>query len=81
MNESESSVKPENQPNPRPKPRFSLRWIFLLTLLTAVTAATWGGLTREGPDRIKFLFFGTMAPLAVLLLVGLLHQLFGKKKR
>lgn len=75
-----TNLQPDESPRPS-GPRFGLRMIFLVTLMVAVTAATWGGLMREGPDRMKFLLFGAAAPFGVLVLVGLLHQLFGKHRR
>ena len=55
--------------------QFSLKMALLITLVVAVPCATFGGLSREGSDRMLFLFFGAAAPFGVLLLVGLIHQL------
>jgi len=58
------------------KPQISLRMAFLITLIAAVTAAIWGGLTRVGPDRLFFLFFAAAAPFGILILYGFAHAVF-----
>jgi hypothetical protein len=64
---------PISNKSPTAGMQFSLRLLFLITLVTAVSAATWGGLTRPGPDRCLFIFFGAAAPFGVLVLIGILH--------
>lgn len=54
---------------------FSIKMLMMLTLVVAVAAAGWGGMQRGGTDRAFYVLFATAAPLLVLLVVGILHQL------
>lgn len=54
--------------------RFDLRRMFLLMLIGAIALAGWGGM-RRGVDREFYVVFATAAPVAVLAVLGLLHQI------
>lgn len=54
---------------------FSIKMMMMLTLVVAVASAVWGGMSRGGSDRAFYVLFATAAPLLVLLVVGLVHQL------
>ena len=58
-------------PSRRTGGQFNLRTAFLLTTVIAVAAAVWGGLTREGENRILFVFFAAAAPFGVLVVLGI----------
>lgn len=62
-------------PHQRPPVRqFNLRSAFLLTTVIAVTAAVWGGLTRQGSNRLFFIFFAAAAPFALLIVLGVMRE-------
>ncbi|MEM6799588.1 MAG: hypothetical protein AAF589_08740 [Planctomycetota bacterium] len=57
------------------RPRISIKMLMMLTLVVAVAAVGFGGVRREGEGRIFYVLFAIAAPLLVLLVVGVVHQL------
>ncbi|MEN6494608.1 MAG: hypothetical protein ABFD16_09985 [Thermoguttaceae bacterium] len=66
-------------PEPQPPHRwyqFSLARMFLLTTLVSVLVAAWSGLVRfQGSMPIGFYVMTIAAPLAVVIVLSLLHAL------
>jgi hypothetical protein len=68
-----------NVPEPQPPHRwyqFSLARMFLLTTLVSVLVAAWSGLVRfQGSMPIGFYVMTVAAPLAIVIVLSLLHAL------
>jgi hypothetical protein len=66
-------------PEPQPPHRwyqFSLARMFLLTTLVSVLVAAWSGLVRfQGSMPIGFYVMTIAAPLAIVIVLSLLHAL------
>ena len=72
------------QANETPEPQrfqISIKMMLMLTLIFAVASAAYGGLRRGGGDRTFYIMFAMMAPLAVLFVVGLVHQWTRRRQR
>ncbi len=59
-------------PTPPQQPgfRFSIATLMLITLVVAIGAAGLGGLLRTGVDRRLFVIFSAVAPVAMLVAIG-----------
>lgn len=77
----EEPVAEPAPPSPSPVPRMSIKMMMMLTLVVAVAAAGYGGMRRGGESRAFYVIFATAAPLIVLVIAGVAHQLFGKRSR
>ncbi len=55
--------------------RISIKMMMMMTLVVAVAAAAFGGLRRGEDSRAFYVIFATAAPLVVLIVVGVAHQL------
>ena len=59
---------------PRHPMQLSLKMLLMLMLIASVASAVWGGLRNAGQNRVFYVLFSMAAPLAVLVIVGILHQ-------
>ncbi len=59
-----------DQNQPRPGFRFSLMTLMLITLIVAIGSAGLGGMLRNGADRSIFVIFSALAPVAMLVAIG-----------
>jgi hypothetical protein len=67
-------TQPDKSPERFRGRQFSLRAAFLFTVVIAITAAVWGGLTRDGSDRLMILVFAAAAPSGLIVLLGLWQE-------
>jgi hypothetical protein len=68
---TDESPPPSDHP---PVRQFNLRMAFLLTTVVAISAAVWGGLTRDSSDRLLFVCFAAAAPFGLLVILGLWQE-------
>lgn len=62
---------PNQPPAPRrPGFRFSIATMMLITLVVAIGSAGLGGMLRKGTDRSIFVLFSALAPVAMLVAIG-----------
>ena len=75
------SDTPPQAPRLKPRFRFSIGWLMLITFVVAVAAAGGGGLYRAQGSRAFFVMFLLASPVAVLIVVATFQKLTHKRRR